>query len=173
MQHKVLLVVVSAAILQAVLAHVCILDPPQRGPMSISSPGDHNCYRPYGECGNQPSESPKVTWIAGSKQRILFQQALNHWYPQRPGWLDAGLSFNKFDNLTSTDFAPWGNVIPDFNANTMITQTNFTIEATVPQVTCDHCVLRVRYVSNNPDEAVKNNPNAIFYQCVDVKIIKA
>lgn len=44
------------------------------------------------------------------------------------GWLDAGLSFNKFDNLTSTDFAPWGNVIPDFNANTMITQTNFTIE---------------------------------------------
>jgi len=30
--------------------------------------------------------------------------------------------------LTASDFVPWGAVIPDFNANTMIAQTNFTIE---------------------------------------------
>jgi hypothetical protein len=65
MQHKALIIVSVALFAQAVLGHLCILDPPQRGPLSIKVPGDHNCYRPYAECGNQPSENPKVTWIAG------------------------------------------------------------------------------------------------------------
>ncbi len=65
MQHKILAFLVSVTLLQVILAHLCILDPPQRGPLSIKMPGDSNCYRPYAECGNQPPQTPKITWIAG------------------------------------------------------------------------------------------------------------
>jgi len=65
MQHKILSFLLSVTLLQVILAHLCVLDPPQRGPLSIKMPGDSNCYRPYAECGNQPSEAPKITWIAG------------------------------------------------------------------------------------------------------------
>ena len=51
-----------------------------------------------------------------------------------------------------------------------ITQTNFTIKVVVPNVECDHCVVRMRYVSQNPTE---NDRGMTFYQCADVRINKA
>lgn len=100
--------------------------------------------------------------------------------------MDAAISFN-INNPTDSDFIRIGVPVPDYNANNMVTQTNFTIQvcilhiylyidpiacqrskfrskkATLPS-TPGRAVIRVRYVSNNPDEAVKNNPQAIFYQ---------
>lgn len=101
--------------------------------------------------------------------------------------MDAAISFN-INNPSDSDFTRLGVPIPDYNANNMVTQTNFTIQvqaillhmwylcvwpssfslhkkATLPSTT-GRAVIRVRYVSNNPDEAVKNNPQAIFYQYV-------
>ena len=40
------------------------------------------------------------------------------------------------------------------SAHDEVTMTNFTIPITWPSKACDHCVLRLAYVSNNPDEAV-------------------
>jgi len=48
-----------------------------------------------------------------------------------------------------------------------ITQTNFSFVVTIPSVQCDACVLRVRYVSNNP---LENDRGEIFYQCSDITI---
>ena len=40
----------------------------------------------------------------------------------------------------------------------------------VPNVVADNAVVRVRYVSQNPTE---NDRGTTFYQCADVKIVKA
>lgn len=48
-----------------------------------------------------------------------------------------------------------------------ITQTNFTLTIMVPNADCEHCVLRMRYLSNNPTE---NDRGMIFYQCSDVSV---
>ena len=51
-----------------------------------------------------------------------------------------------------------------------ITQTNFSLAVTIPNIDCEHCVLRMRYLSNNPTE---NDRGMIFYQCADVQVNKA
>lgn len=48
-----------------------------------------------------------------------------------------------------------------------ITQTNFTIKVQIPNVECKHCVIRLRYLSENPTE---NDRGTTFYQCADVRI---
>jgi len=53
----------------------------------------------------------------------------------------------------------------------MVTQQNFTLRVRWPNKACDHCVVRVRYVSNNPDEGNKDNLIAAFYQCADIQLI--
>eukprot|EP01121_Diplochlamys_sp_Union-15-3_P008786 TRINITY_DN2352_c0_g1_i1.p1 TRINITY_DN2352_c0_g1~~TRINITY_DN2352_c0_g1_i1.p1 ORF type:complete len:170 (-),score=21.40 TRINITY_DN2352_c0_g1_i1:30-539(-) len=161
--------VLFVSFILVVSAHICVWEPRQRGTLSITTPGDDSCYRPFAECGKEPAETPSKTLKGGQEYTIEFQQNLNHWYPKNAGWMDASISY-KVDNVTDSDFLPIGDKIPDFNANNMVTQTNFTIKATIPRKPCDHCVLRVRYVSNNPDEAVTGNPNAIFYQCADITI---
>lgn len=51
-----------------------------------------------------------------------------------------------------------------------ITQTNFSMKVTIPNVDCDHCVVRLRYLSQNPTE---NDRGMTFYQCADVKVVKS
>ena len=63
---------------------------------------------------------------------------------------------------------------PDFPANEMVTQTNFTLSVTLPSKGCDHCIMRFRYISNNPDEIdPSNNTQAIFYNCADIRILSS
>ena len=45
-----------------------------------------------------------------------------------------------------------------------ITQTNFTLRVSIPDIECSNCVLRLRYLPNNSLE-----PPA-FYQCADVSV---
>jgi len=66
-------------------------------------------------------------------------------------------------------FAQFGNIIPDFNAGDMVTQTNFTIKGVVPNMECASCVFRVQYFSNNFFEGATSN---VFTQCADVAIVK-
>jgi len=153
-----------------VTAHLCVMYPPQRGRIDIAWPGSAPCYRPYAECGRQVDPpSPDTTVQGGATLTVRLQQNFNHWYPQNPGWLDAALAV-KVPITNTTKWLPFGNRVPDFNANNMVTQTNFTITDVVPNMDCSHCVLRVRYVSNNPEEVLPNNPDAIFFQCADIRI---
>jgi len=59
--------------------------------------------------------------------------------------------------------------VSDYNAMNEITQTNFTIPTIIPNVDCEHCVVRIRYISQNPTE---NDRGMTFYQCADVKVNK-
>jgi len=152
-------------LLSVVDAHICMWYPQQRGALSIEEPGASPCYRKIGPCGNVSAGPPQTSLIGGSVLTIAFQQNLNHYYFDKPGYLDASLA--RVPNPVEADFEPFGDVIPDFNSMNMITQTNFTITGVVPYIDCHSCVIRVRYVSNNPYE---DDHGTIFYQCADVRI---
>jgi hypothetical protein len=75
-------------------------------------------------------------------------------------------------NPTEEDFFPLEgtDTIADWNGMNMITQSNFSLSVTIPNLDCDQCVLRMRYVSNNPTEDHGGSPT--FHQCADVTVKK-
>lgn len=150
-------------------SHLCVMQPPQRvGAGEIATPGEHVCYLKEGPCGGVPSGEPMATLTGGQEFTIHFQQNLNHFYKEDPGSLVA--DFAEAADPTEEQFTPLGKPIADYNAMNEITQTNFTLSVTVPNVDCPHCVLRMRYKSNNPSE---NDRGMIFYQCADVAVTKS
>jgi len=167
---KILIIILSISILSH--AHLCIIDPPQRGDLKYDIPGEEECFRPYSQCGKQSPQTPTVKKVAGSTDIITFQQNFNHWFDKNPGFFDVAISYKVDDitPLTDADFQPLYNM-SDFPAHEMVHNQNFTVLITWPRKTCSHCVLRVRYVTNNPDEASKDNPTGAFYQCVDIQIV--
>jgi hypothetical protein len=64
---------------QLTSAHVCIIHPPQRGPLSVTTPGDPLCYRRTGPCGGVKQTLRGTPFVSGSTLRVLVQQNLNHW----------------------------------------------------------------------------------------------
>jgi len=145
--------------------------PPQRMQSDISGPGRDPCYQKEGPCGELTPNKPGASitkLVAGQDFAILLQQNLNHFYRENPGKIVA--DFASVGSPTEDDFSKvLGTPIDDYPAMNMITQTNFTIKVKIPDVTCEHCVLRVRYVSQNPTE---NDRGTTFYQCADVSITK-
>lgn len=161
-------VVALFAAVEVVSGHLCVWDPPQRsGAGEISTPGEHVCYLKEGPCGGVPSGEPMVNLKGGSQYTIHFQQNLNHFYKEDPGSLVADFAVGP--DPSEDDFSPLGDPIPDYNAMNEITQTNFTVTVNVPNMDCEHCVVRMRYLSNNPTE---NDRGMIFYQCSDVAVTK-
>jgi len=149
--------------------HLCLITPPQRGNLSIAVPGDSACFRRIGPCGINDAATPSIVWTAGTKAEVHFQQNLNHWWAQSPGYLDVSISLQASD-LSEESFRNLA-IIDDFPARDMVKQTNFTLTVDVPLITTSHAVLRVRYVSNNPEEIYPaNNTHATFYQCADIAI---
>eukprot|EP01133_Synstelium_polycarpum_P005673 gene5673-6552_t len=143
-------------------SHLCLENPPQRGGFNVSGPGDSSCYKPFPPCGNMAPGKPVMTLPAGQPFQIKFQQNYNHYYAPNPGFMDAAISYNG-DNGT---FKPVGDIIADYYALDMVSQTNFYFNIIVPTQTCTNCVLRVRYVSNNAGEG--KYPD--FVQCSDISI---
>ncbi|CAF0954160.1 unnamed protein product [Didymodactylos carnosus] len=138
----------------------------QRGNFSISIPGDHTCYRKLAPCGDVDTIDKRTKLTAGKAYTIEFQQNLNHYYTQNPGKLD--VSFALGEHPSESDFEVLASV-NDYNAMNQITQTNFSLDVMLPDVTCEKCVIRVRYLSNNLDE---DDRGTIFYQCSDVELTK-
>lgn len=170
MRGPLALLLVVVVLTHCALAHICILDPPQRGALNVSDPGDDSCYRRTPYCGGIPAGPVSATYYPGQEIAVMFQQNLNHWYPQKPGYFDLAISYNAIVNPINATWITLARM-PDFPAHDMVWQTNFTFLAHLPHEECDNCVLRARYVSNNPDEIdPSNNTEAIFYNCADVKI---
>eukprot|EP00026_Physarum_polycephalum_P020836 Phypoly_transcript_23688.p1 GENE.Phypoly_transcript_23688~~Phypoly_transcript_23688.p1 ORF type:complete len:183 (+),score=26.93 Phypoly_transcript_23688:51-551(+) len=164
----VITAVLWMAVVGLVSGHICMWEPHQRGPVDISYGGNPTCYHLYAPCGGKnnsiPPGPPVVSLKAGSPYAVEFQQNLNHWYAPKPGFMMAEIALSE-----NGVFVPFGEIIPDFNAGDMVTQTNFTIKGIVPNYPCAACVLRVQYVSNNPGEGEGSN---IFYQCADISIVQ-
>jgi hypothetical protein len=96
-------VMILLAAVGDVSAHICILEPPQRGNLSVTTPGDPSCYRRTNYCGGIPApKAPTTTLVAGSTSVIRFQQNLNHWYPPNPGYLDVSIAHTR--NPAEEDF---------------------------------------------------------------------
>lgn len=156
------------ALLPLGYAHICMWQPPQReGAFEIQEPGESVCYLKEGPCGSVPSGEPQYRLKGGQNFNILFQQNLNHFYVGDPGTLVADIA--EVADPTEEDFYELGKPINDFNAMNEITQTNFTLPVNIPNIDCEHCVIRMRYVSKNPTE---NDRGTTFYQCADVSISK-
>lgn len=164
--HLVLGVITFLSITYGVHMHICLWSPMQRGEFDISTPGARPCYRKIGPCGNinSTASSPRTSLVAGSKFTVEFQQNLNHYYTNVPGALD--VSFATGLNPLESDFHTIHS-FSDYNAMNQITQTNFSIEIDLPNQPCDQCVLRVRYLSNNPAE---DDHGTVFHQCADIKL---
>ncbi|CAF3817349.1 unnamed protein product [Rotaria sp. Silwood1] len=146
--------------------HICLWSPMQRGTFDISTPGAHSCYHKIAPCGNinSSSSSPRTSLVAGSKHKVEFQQNLNHYYTIKPGTID--ISFAVGLNPSENDFTVIHS-LSDYNAMNQITQTNFSVEINLPNQPCDECVLRVRYLSNNP---LEDDHGTVFHQCSDIKL---
>ncbi|CAF0830754.1 unnamed protein product [Adineta ricciae] len=146
--------------------HLCLWQPMQRGNFSLNPPGSHDCYRKQSPCGGFNSSTSKQRTIleADSMYTVLFQQHLNHYYPGNPGQLD--ISFAVGLDPPEEDFRRLM-VFDDYNPMNHNTQTNFSIRIQLPSEPCEFCVLRVRYLTNNPDEEDKGTT---FHQCSDIQL---
>ncbi|CAF1149863.1 unnamed protein product [Rotaria sordida] len=143
--------------------------PMQRGNFTLNPPGSKDCYRKIAPCGGFNSSTSKQRTVleAGTIYTVLFQQHLNHYYPPNPGKLDisfaVGLDPDEKDFRILISFN-------DYNPMNHNTQTNFSIPIQLPNELCDYCVLRVRYLTNNPDEEDRGRT---FHQCSDIQLIKS
>eukprot|EP01012_Entosiphon_sulcatum_P004942 TRINITY_DN1207_c0_g1_i1.p1 TRINITY_DN1207_c0_g1~~TRINITY_DN1207_c0_g1_i1.p1 ORF type:complete len:358 (-),score=29.90 TRINITY_DN1207_c0_g1_i1:18-1091(-) len=166
---KLLTLVCGVGLVAMALCHICAIEPRQRGDMSVDTPGSSPCYRRVPQCGGMPPETPKVSYAAGSTVQLLFQQNLNHW---NGGHLDIAISYDP-NSENDADFSVlW--TAQDYPAHDQVTQTNFTAAVVLPARSSDHAVLRYRYVSLNKGEIdPKNNTDAIFWNCVDIRITSA
>jgi hypothetical protein len=100
----------------------------------------------------------------------LFQQNLNHWVPTKQGFMELALS--KDASPSKPDDWRLLATVGDWPGYEMVRQTNFSVGVVIPTETCDHCILRLRYVSYNKMEVdPANNTDAIFYNCADVQIV--
>jgi len=160
---SILLIAAFAVVLTS--CHVCLLEPHQRGALSVAQPADDSCFRRSPDCGNIPPGPPTATYPAGRPIHIQFQQNLNHWSQDSPGYIDISVSYDQektWQILKSLD---------DYPGNDMVMQTNFSVPVVFPQEADGPAVLRVRYVSQNPYEIYPaNNTDATFYNCADIQI---
>jgi len=146
-------------------AHACLVKPAQRGPTPNFGPADSNCFQRMGSCGGFPAQAPVEVYKTGVFQRIDFQQNMNHWTINKPGFMDVAVSYDSeatWDVLASVD---------DFPTNNIDAQTYLSTHVRFRQAS-NAAVLRLRYVSYNPFEVSANNTDGVFYACADIKILQ-
>ncbi len=160
---------VALALVALSAAHICIIEPRQRGAWAITSAGSRNCYRRVAECGGVAPGPVTRTYVAGGQDTILLQQNFNHWNGANQGFVDVAIALTNVANPTASDFLTLTSTL-DFPAHEQVFQTNFSLPVIWPNKAVARAVLRVRYVSNNPDEAVPNNQNSTFYNCADIAL---
>lgn len=157
----------AAAIIAAATAHVCLVKPPQRGPMNTSRPGDPTCARTQWPCGGQPRPQPPypIHYINQyySGISVQFQQNANHYEVGWPGYLQLAYTTNP-DPKSDDDFELIDLQV-DTNYHQQLHQQNFNVNWMLPAnfTECNPCTLQVRYVSHKPGLET-------FYQCTDIHI---
>ena len=145
-----------------------MFSPQQRGAMVLDQPGDPSCAHKGPEpCGKVPPGPPMTNYKPGQQAEIQFQQNLNHFYFEKPGRLIVQIA--EGPNPSESDFSYFfGQAVADFNAMDEIFMANISVAGQMPPQPCTHCVLRLTYASNNPDE---NDTSTDFYQCADIAIV--
>ena len=151
-------------------AHICVFDPPQRGPAVPRDigPGYKACYvRTEAAClALPPAVSPRKVYT-GFPFVVEFQQNLNHWTTENPGFFHA-----YFQDSNGVNYPAGKGQFSDYPARDMITQANFNMTVTAGKdVPTGHVMLFLAYQSNSAGEIdPPNNTQAVFYQCMDVEV---
>mmetsp|Transcript_17197 Transcript_17197/g.44800 ORF Transcript_17197/g.44800 Transcript_17197/m.44800 type:complete len:372 (-) Transcript_17197:86-1201(-) len=167
-----MMVAATLVALSAAVGHICVIDPPQRGPPLPSplGPGEDLCYRRTPYCGGvEVPKVPPTAYLAGAPATLLFQQNLNHFHEGKPGTIDVAISYS----LEPTDTS-WTTLatLDDWAANDMVTMTNFSITVDMPTKAANHAILRWRYTSHSAGEVdPANNTDAVFYNCADISLV--
>ncbi|XP_070209560.1 uncharacterized protein [Littorina saxatilis] len=141
-------IIVLLACVSACVAHLCMLSPPQRSPLTgINKPGSRSCFMLGAPCGKQAPNINKLYLSAGENFTVVFQKNLNHFYAANP------------NNRTLTELYRTADTSDP-------SLTIMTANIMVPRPVVEQpFVIQTQYVSNNPTE-----PPA-FYQCADVVIM--
>jgi hypothetical protein len=162
----------NAALVLASLAglahgHICVLDPPQRGNLSVVTPGDPSCYRrTVGAVTGLPASPTPKYYVSGQTAAIRFQQNLNHFNMSTPGRIDLYFEGAGIGRVALATVGDWP-------AHDMVMQTNYTVEITVPQVSAaTPALLWAVYTSyNNKEIDPSANTDAVFFNAADVVLI--
>lgn len=103
---------------------------------------------------------PAKMLMGGKVNTMHFQQNLNHYSIGHRGWLEVALA-EVADPTSEADFTVLARV-PDYSAYHQWTQSNLTLDFTLPNRACAACVLRLQYHPNKPTEPIN------FLQCADI-----
>lgn len=151
------LIVILSISLTAVQAHLCMLNPIQRGPVDdISKPGSQNCYIVSGPCGGQKAHPGARTILpAGSNLNVIFQKNLDHWNSTHPGYFQINIGqdekhMREVMRLNDTS-----------DGSGHIYTTQVTLPGNLNQG--DGYVIQMTYVSNTVP--------ITFYQCADILVL--
>ncbi|XP_062520531.1 uncharacterized protein LOC134195515 [Corticium candelabrum] len=137
-------------------AHVCLINPHQRGTMKdINSPGTSDCALMHGPCGHRPPEHPAVTYKAGATYRFTFQKNLDHFDKDHPGYFNVNITDTRGDHPITLKR------ITDTSAPSL---TLYTVEVKLPNKPSPHAVLQVEYYTDNP------HAPPTFFQCADITL---
>eukprot|EP00117_Sycon_ciliatum_P049155 scpid45153/ scgid34896/ len=161
MKVAMILLILSCVLFSTGWAHLCLLEPKQRGPLDVSEPGSHTCFRHGEQCGGEAAGAVAAHFTVGQTVFIKWQQNFNHYEVGHPGYMDIAIATSE----NSTDFtflAGFG----DINWHQQSHQQNYTVPVVMPDIECEHCVIRARYLAHKPGETV-------FYQCSDVTVRRA
>ncbi len=94
-------VMVVAAMAVAVSAHLCILNPAQRGgPHTITAAADPWCKLTTGPCGGQAAEAGSVEYHHNDTVTIAWQKNQDHWTAATPGYFSVGFAAAPGDSFT-------------------------------------------------------------------------
>ncbi|XP_052281277.1 uncharacterized protein LOC127878788 [Dreissena polymorpha] len=151
---------IVALCVQLTSGHLCLISPRQRGDLDLSTSGNPTCFRHALPCGGQPVQDPVEVYAPGQNVFFRWQQNYNHYEPGFPGYMDLSIASSpesmSFVTLT---------VVTDPYVHAQDYQQNYTAVIKLPDMECDHCVIRARYDAHKPGESP-------FLQCADIKISK-
>ncbi|KAK3589173.1 hypothetical protein CHS0354_018879 [Potamilus streckersoni] len=120
--------------------------------------GSGTCFRLSPPCGNLPPQKPRYLFYGGYPYFLKWQQNYNHYEVGYPGYMDIAVAPDvNSDNFTTLA------VVMDRYEYAQDHQRNYTAVIIIPNMNCDHCVLRARYNPHKPGETT-------FYQCSDISI---
>lgn len=136
-------------------AHLCILEPKQRGSISgINNPGTDDCILIHGPCGGRPAETPTTIYKDNGNYTVIFQKNLDHYNKAAPGYFAVTLMSSSFTKVLAH--------VSDAGEKSLTLYEPSISLATVPKGTY---FLQVTYVTRNPKAP------AVFFQCADVQIV--
>ncbi|XP_038052207.1 uncharacterized protein LOC119724948 [Patiria miniata] len=155
-------VVVLVCLVCAASAHICLLNPHQRGSMrGINTKEADDCGLLHKPCGGRPQEKPAIQIKGGSSYSVVFQKNLNHFASYPNGTATNGYFEISFWTTTQC------HVLDKINDSATPSLTLYTQTVTMPDGPLGvSAILQLTYVTNSHDVPM----GGIFYQCTDIEL---